>query len=144
MKIATFNVNGVRGRRTGQPHRFAMQRHDVKTQSQGDPTRAISIRFSGIPERKVCAADRVGSRFEGPRRLGVLAGKSLIDRSNGRTFVIGNVQQRPTRIHLGNVGLQPLTKGRTLRLGAAAIFFRGSSRGVQIAAIRDGEIGSLI
>ena len=35
--------------------------------------------------------DRVGSRFEVPRRLGVLAGagKSLIDRSNGCTFVIG-------------------------------------------------------
>ena len=49
----------------------------------------------------------VGSRFEVPRRLGVLAGagKSLIDRSNGCTFVIGSVQQRPTKIHLGNVGL---------------------------------------
>ena len=33
------------------------------------------------------------------------AGKSLIDRSNGCTFVIGSVQQRPTKIHLGNVGL---------------------------------------
>jgi hypothetical protein len=63
--------------------------------------------LSGIPEREVCAVDRVGSRFEVPRRLGVLAGagKSLIDRSNGCTFVIGSVQQRPTKIHLGNVGL---------------------------------------
>ena len=34
------------------------------------------------------------------------AGKSLIDRSNGCTFVIGSVQQRPTKIHLGNVGLE--------------------------------------
>ena len=33
------------------------------------------------------------------------AGKSLIDRSNGCTFVIGSVQQRPTKIHLGNVDL---------------------------------------
>jgi hypothetical protein len=56
--------------------------------------------------RKVCAVDRIGSRFEVPRRLGVLAGagKSLIDRSNACTFVIGSVQQRPTKIHLGNVG----------------------------------------
>ncbi len=50
--------------------------------------------------------DRVSGRFEVPRRLGVLggAGKSLIDRSNGCTFVIGSVQQRPTKIDLGNVG----------------------------------------
>jgi hypothetical protein len=32
------------------------------------------------------------------------AGKSLIDLSNGCTFVIGSVRQRPTKIHLGNVG----------------------------------------
>ncbi len=63
--------------------------------------------LSGIPARKVCAADRVGSKFEVPRRIGVLAGagKSWIDRSNGCTFVIGSVQQRPTKIHPGNVGL---------------------------------------
>ena len=32
------------------------------------------------------------------------AGKSLIDRSNGCTFGVGSVQQRKTKIHLGNVG----------------------------------------
>jgi hypothetical protein len=39
-------------------------------------------------------------------RLGVLAGagNSLIDRSNGCTFLIRSVQQRPTKLHLGNVG----------------------------------------
>jgi hypothetical protein len=68
---------------------------------------AAQCDLSGIPERKVCAVDRVSGRFEVPRRLGVLggAGKSLIDRSNGCTFVIGSVQQRPTKIDLGNVGL---------------------------------------
>jgi hypothetical protein len=68
---------------------------------------AAQCDLSGIPEMKVCAADRVGSRFKVPRRLGVLAGagKSLIDRSSGCTFVIGSVQQRPTKIHLGNIGL---------------------------------------
>jgi hypothetical protein len=67
---------------------------------------AAQCDLSGIPERNVCAADRVGSKFEVPKRLGVLAGagKSLIDRSNGCAFVIGSVQQRPTKIHLGNVG----------------------------------------
>jgi hypothetical protein len=34
------------------------------------------------------------------------AGKSLIDRSNGCTFVIASVPERPTKIHLGNVGLR--------------------------------------
>jgi hypothetical protein len=67
---------------------------------------AVECDFSGIPERNVCAANRVGSRVEVPRRLGVLAGagKCWIDRFNGCTFVIGRVPQRPTKIHLGNVG----------------------------------------
>jgi hypothetical protein len=75
---------------------------------------AAQCDLSGIPERKVCAADRVGSRFEVPRRLGVLAGagKSLIDRSNGRTFVIGSVQESPIKIHLGNVGLSRAAFGK--------------------------------
>jgi hypothetical protein len=67
---------------------------------------AAQCDLSGIPERKVCAADRVGSRFEVPRRLGVLAGagKFLIDRSNVCTFVIGSVQQRPTKSIWGMSG----------------------------------------
>ncbi len=67
---------------------------------------AAQCDLSGIPEREVCAADRVGSKFEVPRRLGVLAGagKPLVDRSKGCTFVIGSVQRRPIKIHLGNAG----------------------------------------
>ena len=56
---------------------------------------AAQCDLSGIPERKVCAADRVGSRFEVPRPLGVLAGVGNLDRPIQRPDI--RQRQRATR-----------------------------------------------
>jgi hypothetical protein len=68
------------------------------------------------------------------------AGKSLIDRSNGRTFVIGSMQQCPTKIHLGNVRLRTPHQ----RLTMAVTFSSTRTCPKFMPALRENEFSHLV